>query len=86
MSIKRVALLAGWGASAFEHLTRRRYRTVVCRGANVQILPDNPTSEDRLGFGHTVDALFQVITTANNPEMLPLTVGVFGSGEVAKLA
>jgi KAP family P-loop domain len=45
----------------------------------LHILDDNPTTEDRLGFSDTVDALFEVITDAGRKQHLPLTVGVFGA-------
>jgi predicted KAP-like P-loop ATPase len=41
----------------------------------VQLLSDNPTAEDRLGFGATADVLFEAIDTARER---PLTIGVFG--------
>lgn len=41
----------------------------------MQLLSDNPTDEDRLGFGGTADVLFEAIDTTTER---PLTVGVFG--------
>lgn len=41
----------------------------------MQLLSDNPTAEDRLGFGATADVLFEAIDTAGER---PLTIGVFG--------
>jgi hypothetical protein len=40
----------------------------------LKLLDDNPTTDDALGFGESVDALVQVVAGARRP----LTIGVFG--------
>ncbi len=50
----------------------------------MRLLDDNPTTEDRLGFGKTADVLYEVICEASDAAILPLTIGVFGGWGAGK--